>query len=428
MSSNEKLNIKDDVWQQLFEKHKIMKEIEQNGQFQISSTEINKYKEARLMTKFDNSSQLPKIFIENKLSILPITRGSYIIAPFQNYKNFDTNSESKTEKVKMPDWIESITTNITSEAIALNSAYISNIIVNFCGEEVFPTVSGRMGSGKFEFDVTNIYTKKDIKINVENSQLEIDGGYEGRNALYLIEAKNYIAEDFLIRQLYYPYRLWNSMINKEIKNIFMTYSNGIYRLFEFRFDNMQKYSSIVQVRQKKYSLVEDITMNEIMEIAKNIKIEIEPDVPFPQADSFERVINLCELLEEKLSLTAEEITTNYDFDKRQTSYYTRAGMYLGLIETDRKNNYYLSNKGKQIFKINLKQRQLKLIEAILVHEAFYKTFKTYILKTARPSRKEIVNIMQKSNLKNIESYNTYERRASTIIGWIEWILCLYERE
>jgi len=56
----------------------------------------------------------------------------------------------------------------------------------------------------------------------------------------------------------------------------------------------------------------------------------EPEIPFPQADSFRRIINLCELLN-KSYLTKNEITANYYFDPRQSNYYTDAGRYLGLI-------------------------------------------------------------------------------------------------
>lgn len=58
----------------------------------------------------------------------------------------------------------------------------------------------------------------------------------------------------------------------------------------------------------------------------------EPKLPFPQADSFERVINLCELLKQKGFISKNDITQNYDFDYRQTNYYSSAARYLGLIK------------------------------------------------------------------------------------------------
>jgi hypothetical protein len=39
-----------------------------------------------------------------------------------------------------------------------------------------------------------------------------------------------------------------------------------------------------------------------------------------------------------------------------------------------------------------------------------------------PNREEIVEIMRKSKLYNINSTSKYFRRASTIVGWTNWIM------
>ena len=58
---------KNDVaWEKLFERHRILDWLESLDYFSISSTDINKFREARLMTKFDHRLQLPKIFENNK--------------------------------------------------------------------------------------------------------------------------------------------------------------------------------------------------------------------------------------------------------------------------------------------------------------------------------------------------------------------------
>ena len=76
---SDKLTKNNEFWNKIFEKYDIIHELEINGKFEITAKQINEFREARLMTKFDNKSSLPKIFADNKLSILPITRGSYII-------------------------------------------------------------------------------------------------------------------------------------------------------------------------------------------------------------------------------------------------------------------------------------------------------------------------------------------------------------
>lgn len=104
-------------------------------------------------------------------------------------------------------FLESINSNeIANEASAINYAFISKILHNFTEEEnLLPTVCGRMSSSPFDFTINS--ENESFKINVKNSQIEIDGGFEGHYSLSLIEAKNYISDNFLIRQLYYPYTL-----------------------------------------------------------------------------------------------------------------------------------------------------------------------------------------------------------------------------
>ena len=36
----------------------------------------------------------------------------------------------------------------------------------------------------------------------------------------IVEAKNATVDDFLVRQLYYPYRLWQAKTYKEVKPVF----------------------------------------------------------------------------------------------------------------------------------------------------------------------------------------------------------------
>ena len=45
------------------------------GRFLISADQIREYREPRLMAKFDHRVNLPQIFAENGLAILPVSRG-----------------------------------------------------------------------------------------------------------------------------------------------------------------------------------------------------------------------------------------------------------------------------------------------------------------------------------------------------------------
>ncbi len=426
----DKCNTKNgEAWEKLFNKYNIIDVINKKNSFEITSIKINEYREARLMTKFDHRKNLPQIFKDKDLSILPISRGSYIISRFETYKIIEDNCK-EIVKTRLPYTFESIGfKSINNESAAINYAYISGILSDFIEDErIFPTISGRMGSGYFSFRINILGKDKDISINVNNAQIEIDGGFEGENSLTLIEAKNSLCNDFLIRQIYYPFRLWRSKISKKINNIFLIYSNGIYNLYKYDFKDDNYYNSLILTKHKQYSIEPvNISLKDIAKVLGEIEIEKEPEIPFPQADSFERIINLCELLNKNKELSRDEITSKYDFNVRQTGYYTDAGRYLGLISKNQEDGvikYYLTTRGMDLFKLNLRERQLKFVEYILEHEVFNRIIAIYMKTSCKIDKDKIIEIMKESNLYGVSSETTIERRAQTVLSWINWIIYL----
>lgn len=263
---------------------------------------------------------------------------------------------------------------------------------------------------------------------------------ETSNSLILIEAKNVIAENFLVRQLYYPFRLWREKVNKKIRNIFMQYTNGIFSLYEYEFKDYNNYNSLELVKSKRYSLINpnemSITIDDILYINKNISFVEEPSIPFPQANSFERIISLLEMLNTDIIKSKEEVTDEFKFDPRQTDYYFNAEKYLGYLEEDvvsveengrivEKVAIKLSNKGKKLFNLSYRQRQLEFIKSILSHKVFNEVFEKYIELKNIPDKPIIVEYMKNNNLYNVKSEETFMRRSSTISGWIKWIIKIF---
>jgi hypothetical protein len=423
-------DFKNDIaWGKIFEKYQILSTLESSNYFTISSSDINEFREARLMTKFDHKSQLPKLFKRNNLSILPISRGGYIIGEIETFHEFN-HEDVEIDRIYFPMTLESLNyKDITSEATAMNCAFVAGLIQDFTGEDIlYPTVSGRMSSSSFDF---SIKMKKDLlTVSVGNSQIEIDGGYEGTESLSIIEAKNYISDDFLIRQLFYPYKLWTQKIEKRVRSIFLTYTNGIFHFREYAFTNNNYYNSLQLIKQKKYSLQDSvINIEMIQQVLNETEIVVESKVPFPQADSFERVINLCELLKRKGALSKEEITQNYDLSGRQIDYYTSAVKYLGLLESKKENNIsmqYLTKKGESLFKLSIFDRQVEFMKLILSHSAFQDTLRLYLKKSSPPLEEEVIKIMCNLKLYNINSDSTYKRRCATVSSWVNWIMDLIE--
>lgn len=425
------MSLIDEKWEILFEKYNIENEIKKNGMFYITADQIREVKEPRLMTKFDTRESLPSVF-GKKIGILPVTRGKYVLGEFDLYKEFpEMNSDIKQmTSAKIPDYYETIDINdIRSEASAINVMSIAGILDDFLGEnEMVQTVSGRMSSGMFGFNVSDYSNRLNIAdmpyIKVMNSQVEIDGGFENQNIFSIIEGKNVVHNNFLIRQLYYPTRLWRAEISKPIRPVFMIYSNNVFRLLEYEFTNLRYYNSLKLVQERKYSLEDiDITLDNLVEVWRGTDIESEPKVTFIQADSFHKVISLVEHLNEN-SMSTIEIAELFGFKERQSDYYFNACKYLGLAEklpTDDGVKVCITGLGRHLLRMKYKERQLEYVRLILKHQIFHDLFEVIIRTGDIPDKKYIVNKMRELQ---VCGKNLIDRRSSSVRGWIYWILML----
>ena len=263
-------------------------------------------------------------------------------------------------------------------------------------------------------------------------QVEIDAGYESRDALMLCEAKNVAVDELLIRQLYYPYRLWSSKISKPILPVFLVYSNDVFHAFIYRFFDREFYNSLELVEHKAYTFAdEDIHLKDVVDIWNSIQCTEEPPITFPQADTFSRIVDILSVLYEK-TMTPEEVTLKYDFDARQTSYYISACEYLGLLYRDTneygERQYTLSREAKSIMELRYKQKYLALIRKMLERPVFHKAFGVALRSSGVPEKAAICKIMEEADLPI--NGTTIMRRSSTVRGWLEWIfsqLCLADQ-
>lgn len=428
------------AWIELFSKYDIANAVNQDGLFQISAEQIKEFREPRLMTKFDHRSQLPSVFLPQQLSILPTSRGDYIIGDMNTFQALTDNPNVQLVEKTIPANIESIDFSaITSEALAINCAYVSNILSDFTEQEnLLPTVSGRMKSDNFSFTIErNNSGLPPHNIDVNNSQIEIDGGYEGETSLVLLEAKNNLCSDFMVRQLYYPYRKWERRVRKNVRPVFLEYSNGIFHLREYTFVDPYKYNSLVLVKDKKYRLRDaelHINTEVLLNLLNSTSLKPEPSAPFPQADSFERVIGLCEVIynREEDTYTKDVIgdNTNFtlqpNFTARQVDYYTNAGLYLGLVEkveNSKPVEFVLSELGMNILSTrSITERQLKYIKCIISYQVFARVLRLYLENGEVPSKEQIISIMREANLNNMGTDAMYFRRASTVKSWVDWII------
>lgn len=421
----------DECWEQLFIKHAILPRVQSDGAFRISARQINAFHEARLMAKFDRSAQLPEIFRANRLSILPVTRGDYLIGPFVTHEKIKYGS-AKLTKVKVPPLETIDSQNLYSEAAAIFFAYNSGIMNDILGSNaVHFTVNGRMGSGNFSFAVENsLMPNAPVIVDVKNSQIEIDAGFESSEAFIVCEAKNQASEELLIRQLYYPYRLWSKKILKPVIPMFMAFSNDVFHVFLYEFTDIHNYNSLSLKDYRTYTFAdENISLQDIIETWRSAPIIAEPGVTFPQADSFTRVIDLLSVLHED-ELTRSEVTLKYEFNPRQTNYYISACEYLGLVErysTEQKERgYRLTLEARNMMSLSYKRKHLALIRKILERSVFNQAFEIFLNSNRLPDKRTICHIMKSTDFQTTISDITIERRSSTVMGWLNWIISIFE--
>ena len=111
---------------------------------------------------------------------------------------------------------------------------------------------------------------------------------------------------------------------------------------------------------------------------------------------------------------------------RQSQYYFNAGKYVGLFEKskneDGKTVTVLTNIGKKVYKMNYKERQLKLVSLILEHQIFAELFDYVIFNHgAIPEGQYIQKRMRELNVCN---ESQIVRRSGSVRSWLKWIFDL----
>lgn len=210
--------------------------------------------EARLMASiFKTKETMPKIFRENGFFILPVKNGIYaIIKGDGNHDIEEIKSEpiifkSKTEfPLKGKDYGN-------SEMQHLDFAFSSGCIEDFVNKgKLYLVTRGRKYTPKFSFKVKS--KQNEHEIEVESVQIEVDAGYEGKNIIVLVEAKSPKDKNFIIRQLYYPFRVWSKITGKGVTPIFFNHSDHVYSFWQYTFTDREDYNSIKLLKSAKYKI------------------------------------------------------------------------------------------------------------------------------------------------------------------------------
>ena len=393
-------------------------ELERRGYFYIGARELEQLsgRQPRLMAKHDFSTSRPWVFQRLRLGIVPVSRSEYLVGRFNLYERFPETQRGEVRTLELPAGLDTLSLEaVSSEAVALNGASASGMLEDFLGcAPLQATVAGRMSTHGLKVRLPDL----GVDVAVDRAQMEIDGGFESLEHLVLVEAKNHLSEDFNIRQLYFPYRRFQQRLAKDVVPVYLVYSNGIFHLYRYEFRDPADFRSISLVDSARYALsASHLDAQAALDIVRAVAPEPEPAVPFPQANSLERVVNLLELIALQ-PLSKAEITQRYDFDPRQADYYANAARYLGLAEPV-EDTWEPTEHGRRVIEQPQRDaRNAALIRALAARRVFREALELSLARGAVASTAEICAAMDGLGL----SLATSRRRASTVARWTQWVL------
>lgn len=248
----------DKAWDKIFEIYNVLgHDFEQspypitNSQIKIAVQDFTETvdKEVRILCKHDSRESRPKVFRDNGLFLLPVRNGSYVIVKGEGYIDIPDITTDKIQYSSKLDFDLDTVRIGNSEMQHLDFAYASSIIRTFMRDDsLVLTIRGRKYTPRFEFNVGR------HKLIVESVQTEVDAGYEGKNKVVLIEAKNSHTSNVIIRQLYYPFRQWQEHTKKKVFTLFFEKRGDHYSIWQYEFTNVHDYNSIKLVQSGKYEV------------------------------------------------------------------------------------------------------------------------------------------------------------------------------
>lgn len=415
------------AWNRFIREKGVLESMYSPGFQYVSAQELNEItgREPRLLAKQDSLSDRPQGFKENNIGIFPVKNGHYILFRDKDSKSYYKFSDSDyslpletyQSKVDLLKYDSYPGSQYLSESQAIDFAYLSSLLRHFTNEQNLSlAIRGRLFSGKFDFLLPDV----NHRVEVSSVQIEVDAGYESDNCIYLIEAKIGKRDDFHIRQLYYPYLEWSHKSKKKIVPIFFVYTNSRYYLYEFKFS--EKFGDLEVIKKSSFSVNESpVVKINLPLLISQINIENEPDIPYPQADDIDKVIDLVVLLHDQ-TLTKNDISRYFEFDERQGDYYGNAGRYLRLLDrTD--NGYGISEFGLGFLRTkSAQERNLIIVKELLRKPTFKKALMLVYERSMDLSQISLEEISQIIKQETNLTGSTPHRRASTVRNWLKWII------
>jgi hypothetical protein len=220
----------------------------------VTADDIKQYAHAepRNMASMDSRSSLWSGFAERGLFVLPVENGRYAIVHGAGYHDLEDPGEPKKFEARLPLEMTALAFG-TGETARILHAFHTGVLSDFSTvPEMYQVVGGKSRTRDFDFRVDGSGT-----LAVRGAQMEVDMGFEGRDSVLLIEGKAQKRNDFLIRQFYYPYRVFRDFTPKQVRAFFFVAEPkaGTYSLWEYTWSDPLDYETIKLSKAGSYLLI-----------------------------------------------------------------------------------------------------------------------------------------------------------------------------
>jgi hypothetical protein len=359
--------------------------------------------EPRLMAKRDSLNELPALFKNYNIIILPVSRREYVLVRGKGFYTIEEVSKNKSIHYSEIQ----INKSIKSESYFLDYAFSWGMMSRISNYN-YTLYSINRGRRTTSFK----FTLNKNEIIVDRAQIEVDEQYENEKEILIFEAKIRALKSFNTRQLYYPFR--DLLGKKDVRAFFFTIdiNNSIFNFWEYTFDPLNNFEAIKLVNFYSFKLnIKKKSKNIVNVTSKPEKINI------PQADDIEEIFLIVDKVNHSFN-DSIKISDALKFVRRQSSYYIHAGELLGIIKLN-ENKYEVTSLGEEYLKLNTKERKNFICKLILEFPIINEIFYSVISNKIKEFKKDdiIILINGKSDLHS----SSILRRTRTIISWFLWI-------
>lgn len=322
----------DGAWESLFDRLGLLSRIREEGVVRLTGAELGDAADPRLMGELERSGQLPALLRRSGMSLLPLGPEEWAVGLLDTHRCVSC-ADARTRPVPETGLVSLERDRLYSTDTLLRFCLCGGIFDELLGGRAYPTAAGAMPSGRFSFRVRSTAAPgQAYSLCADRAPSGIDCVLESRDALCLCAARGTAAEALPICRLYYPYRTGGRAPDKPVHPRVSGAERRPAAPVPLAFSDEGDLSSLSLVSHTAYTFAdESITVAHVRQLWQSTRPAPEPDLPFPQADTFPRVIDLLGALWEG-PLERAQIPLLREIDARQADYYIHAAQYLGLAD------------------------------------------------------------------------------------------------